>query len=155
MLTYAKKINNAFLFYLYTLKNLPTLWFWGLKVALFDEHRCCVRISYSWFTKNPFQSIYFSALSGAAELSTGLLVQKFALATGRISMLVVKSEAEFLKKAKGSILFCCEEGDATQKLFATLQQPGDSGELVLHSNGVNEKGEIVARFIFTWLLKKK
>lgn len=123
-------------------------------MAFFDTRKCCIKISYSWFTKNPFQSIYFSALSGASELSTGLLLHSIAASTGRISMLVIKSEAEFLKKAKGNILFCCEQGDAVQKLFETLQKPGDSGELVLHSNGINERGEIIARFIFTWSLKR-
>lgn len=152
---YSQKINNAFLFYFFTLKKLPSLWFWGIKVASFNGKRCCIRISYSWFTKNPFQSIYFSALSGAAELSTGLIVQQHALANGNTSMLVIKSQAEFLKKAKGTIVFCCDEGEMTAKTFSSLQQSGSSAELVLNSQGIDEQGQVVARFTFTWALKKR
>jgi hypothetical protein len=153
--SYTKKITNPVLFYIFTLRKLPSLWFWGVRVAHFDSLKCCIRISYSWFTKNPFQSVYFSALSGAAELSTGLLVQKRALEKGNVSMLVIRSEAVFIKKAKGDILFCCDEGALVDSAFLTLQNAGSSAELELQSQGFNQQGELVARFRFTWALKRK
>ncbi|MBK6363178.1 MAG: DUF4442 domain-containing protein [Saprospiraceae bacterium] len=149
------KVNNRFWFFLFTLKKLPSLWFWGIRVIQCNEKSCSIKIGYSWFTKNPFKSIYFSALSGAGELSTGLLVQNKVNEVGHTSMLVIKAESHFLKKATGNILFTCEEGDKVNDAFQSLRKSGDSLYLVLHSKGYNEDGVEVANFSFTWALKKR
>ncbi|MBK8620602.1 MAG: DUF4442 domain-containing protein [Saprospiraceae bacterium] len=153
--SFTRKINNKWLFSLFTLSKLPSLWFWGIRVDSFSPLGCKIALKYSWFTKNPFQSIYFSALSGAAELSTGLLVQRLALAKGNVSMLVVKAECYFTKKATGNIVFFCQQGEEVETAFQSLVNSGDTTQLVLQSIGKNEAGDEVARFSFTWALKKK
>jgi len=74
-----------------------------------------VSIPFKWFSQNPFRSTYFACLSMAAEMSTG------ALALGHlykrkptVSMLVVKTEGEYFKKAVGRTYFTCEDGAAIQ-----------------------------------------
>jgi hypothetical protein len=149
------KVKNKMRFYFFTLFRLPSLWFWGIRVIQIDEKICVIKIGYSWFTKNPFKSIYFSALAGAGELSTGLLVQNKVNETGYISMLVVKAESHFLKKAIGNVFFTCDEGDKVNSAFKKLQKSGDNVILELHSKGYNEEGVEVANFLFTWSLKKR
>lgn len=152
---FTQKINNKWLFSIFTLTKLPSLWFWGVRVDSFTPSACNILIKYSWFTKNPFHSVYFSALSGAAELSTGLLVQRLALSKGNVSMLVVKADSHFIKKATGNIVFYCQQGNEVDLAFQSLVKSGDTTQLVLQSIGKNEAGDEVARFSFTWSLKKK
>lgn len=147
--------RNNYAFSLYTLKNLPSLWFWGVRVRNLSYDSCTTTVRYSWFTKNPFQSIYFSTLSGTAELSTGLLVRQLALEKKDVSMLVVKAEAAFIKKAIGTITFSCLEGEKVTHAFEGLRQSGDMAQLVLHSEGRDAMNQVVASFSFTWALKKR
>ncbi|MFZ1703509.1 MAG: DUF4442 domain-containing protein [Saprospiraceae bacterium] len=154
-MSFGKKVRNKWWFSIFKMAKLPSLWFWGVKVVGFTERHCSISIKYSWYSKNPFQSIYFSALSGAGELSTGLLVQNKAMEKSNVSMLVVHAESHFTKKATGTIIFTCNEGEAVTKSFESLQKAGDQTKLVLRSVGVNELGEEVANFMFTWSLKKR
>lgn len=150
-----QNFTNNYVFKIFTLMKLPSLWFWGVRVLKNNEEVCQTVIRYSWFTKNPFKSIYFSSLFGAAELSTGLLVQRKALEKKNISMLVIRSEAEFTKKAIGRIVFTCIEGAQVTEIFENLRQTGDQAILVLHSEGLDDSGQIVGKFSFTWSLKKR
>ena len=54
----------------------------------------------------------FWAVQGmAAELSTGaLIILKIKQLNQKISMLVLRNEAQFTKKAKGRITFECKQG---------------------------------------------
>lgn len=155
MASFITTLKNRIGFSLFTFFKLPSLWFWGVRVDTLNEEVCRIKIRYSWFTKNPFQSVYFSALSGAAELSTGLPVQRWATKEGNVSMLVIKSEAHFLKKAKGTIIFECNEVEKIAQTFSGLTKSGDHTELELHSEGRDKNNVIVATFTITWSLKKR
>lgn len=151
MQNFAKNLK----FRVFTFIKLPSLWFWNVRVLECDEALCNTAIRYSWFTKNPFNSIYFSTLFGAAELSTGLLVQRKANEKKNISMLVIRSEAEFTNKASGRIIFTCTEGNLVGEVFERLIHSGDQATLVLRSEGKNESGQVIGQFSFTWSLKKR
>ena len=69
----------------------------------------------------------------------------------KISMLVVSTQANFIKKATGTILFSCEDGLAIQETIAT----GEGKTVICKTVGTNEKGEVVAEFNFTWSFKAK
>ena len=112
---FSRIITNpiAFRFFLFT--KLPAAFFAGLRIHYFDDLKCVVRIRYSWFSQNPFHSIYFAVEAMAAEMSAGMLA--FGQVYQRdpaVSMLVEKVEASFTKKATGVILFTCEDGLAFQ-----------------------------------------
>jgi phage terminase large subunit-like protein len=154
--TFFKLVNSPFKFRMMMWKILPSAWFAGLRVDHADEKSCSVSVSYKWFNKNPFRSTYFAILSMAAELSTGVLCMAALYKREKgISMLVVKSEATFLKKAVGKTVFTFADGDAffvaVEKTLAT----GEGVTIPCKTIGKNEAGEVVAEFIFVWSIKAK
>lgn len=152
--SYQKKMRNPLIFWIAMLLKLPTAVFWRLKIAHLDGERCEVTIPYFWRSKNPFQSIYFAALAGAAELSTGALCQMALAGRGSFSMLVVDFRAEYSKKANTKTSFSCEQGAEVFDLVASLN-PGESKQITMVSHGKNSSGEDVARFFITWSFKRK
>ncbi len=146
--------RSPFKMKLYFLKKLPSLFFWNIRVEEIQPTRAKISIPYGWRTQNPFKSIYFSALAGAAELSTGLLA--FLAAENQdISMLVVGVKGRFTKKANIRSFFICEQG---QELIDTVNKAIETGEgqtVEVISRGFNENNELIAEFEFTWSFKKR
>lgn len=153
---FQKLITNPFKYKLFMLTKLPMGFISGLKIIELNENKATVGVKFKWVNQNPFRSIYFAVLSMAAELSTGVLA--FGNIYNRkpaVSMLVSKVEAEFTKKATGKIIFTCNDG---QKIASAIQQTIATGEGIVvpcTSTGVNEQGEVVATFTFTWSFKAK
>src|SRR4030095_5696396 len=89
-------------FRMFLLSKLPSAYFSGVRILEISEKECKVTVPYKWFSKNPFRSTYFACLSMAAEMSTGTLAMIHTYGREpRVSMLVVRLEGEFLKKATG------------------------------------------------------
>lgn len=128
----------------------------GLKIVGLDEEKASIGIRYKWLNQNPFKSIYFAVLGMAAELSTGILAFGYLYQRNpSVSMLVVKLQADFTKKAVGKIIFTCNDG---RKIADAIEQTVVSSEGVIidcTSVGVNELGEEIAHFVFTWSFKAK
>ncbi len=153
---FKNQITNPLKFKLFTLAKLPMAFFSGLKVTTLEPNTAAVSVRFKWINQNPFKSIYFAVLSMAAELSTGVLA--FAQIYNRqpsVSMLVVKLEAEFFKKAVGKIVFTCNNGNnVIEAIEATIaSKQGVTVECT--SIGIDEQGNEVAKFIFTWSFKSK
>ncbi len=148
--------HSHFKMRLFMLTNLPFGFLAGLKVIDIDSKKASVSIPYKYLTKNPFRSIYFAALSMAAELSSGILALAAVEETKKpISMLVLDMKANFRKKATGKIIFTCLDGD---KIFNAVQKCMDSNEgqtVMVNSVGLDNRGNEVASFSFTWTFKKK
>jgi hypothetical protein len=146
-------MQNPLKLRLFLLTKLPAAYFAGLKIVTADAEHCIVSVPFKWFTKNPFGSIYFACQSMAAEMSTGALAMAAIYKRPqRISMLVVKSEAQFFKKAKGVIQFTCRDGLAIAAAVEEAIVAGTSS-IVARSEGFNREGEKVATFSFTWSFK--
>ena len=141
-------------FRFFLLRDLPSLLFWGIKVHKIDYDKAEILIPYSWRTKNPFGSIYFAAISGAAELATGLLAF-LAIEGHNVSFLVVGVNGKFYKKAKGKIVFICNQGHLIRDSIYKAINSGQGETLTVKSIGYNEQNEIVAEFEFTWSFKKR
>lgn len=153
-LDYQRKMTNPLIFWFAMLVKLPSAIFWRLKIKTLTTEKCEVSIPFFWRSQNPFKSIYFAALAGAAELSTGALCQ-FALAgKGQFSMLVVDFRAEYYKKANSKITFSCNQGAELFELIDSLQI-GATAQLTMISTGRNSSGETVAKFFVTWSFKRK
>lgn len=152
--SYLSKMTNPFIFWWAMLFKLPSAIFWKLKIQKLTQDDCEVSIPYFWRSQNPFKSIYFAALAGAAELSTGALCQLSMAGKGKFSMLVVDFRAEYHKKADQKITFSCIQGKELESLIDKLQ-PGESNKLTMISTGINREGEMVARFYVTWSFKRK
>jgi hypothetical protein len=153
-LDYQKKMTNPLIFWLAMLVKLPSANFWKLRIRKLDQDSCEVTIPYFWRSQNPFKSIYFAALAGAAEMSTGALCQLALAGKGKFSMLVVDFRAEYFKKASSKITFACEQGNELFELIDGMN-PGDTSQLTMVSTGKNSSGETVARFYVTWSFKRK
>src|SRR5215471_11127242 len=111
---------------MFLLSNLPNALFSGVRIRDIDENHCDVSVPYKWFTKNPFRSTYFACLSMAAEMSTGALcLVHLYKRNPPVSMLVVKVESEYFKKAINRTTFTCEDGALIKE---TIEQAIATGE---------------------------
>ena len=153
---FIKQMNHPVKFRMFLFYKLPSAFFSGVRVRSIDDKRCVTSVPYKWLTQNPFRSTYFASLAMAAEMSTGVLaLAHLHKRNPPVSLLVVKVEANYYKKATGRTYFTCEDGDA---LNATIEKAIASGEghaFAAKSTGKNEKGEIVAEFFVSWSFKAR
>jgi hypothetical protein len=141
---------------MFLLSRLPSAYFSGLRIRDLDENRCLVTVPYKWFSKNPFHSTYFACLGMAAEMSTGALAMaRVYKRTPTLSMLVVKMEADFFKKADGLTSFLCNDGKLIEDTIQKAITSGEGQSVRISSSGTNQKGELVAEFFITWSFKVK
>lgn len=141
---------------MFLLMKLPAAFFSGVRVRDIDENHCIVTIPYKWFSQNPFRSTYFACLSMAAEMSTGALAMAHLHKRNpAISMLVIKVESEYFKKATARTTFVCEDGDAMLKAIEETTLTGEGKTVRAKSIGKNKNGETVAAFYITWSFKAK
>ncbi len=92
----------------------------------------------------------------AAEMSTGLLAMAHSYHSAPpISMLVVRLEATFFKKATGRIFFTCADGEYFYEAVNGTLADGLPRTVTARSVGRNTGGEVVAEFLVTWSLKSK
>jgi hypothetical protein len=70
-------------------------------------------------------------------------------------MLVIRNEAEFLKKAKGKITFTCTDVALVKNQFATQVKSDTGTRFWMQSEGVDQQGDVVSRFRFEWSIKAK
>ncbi|HHB51858.1 MAG TPA: DUF4442 domain-containing protein [Saprospiraceae bacterium] len=146
--------KSPFKMRLYFLKKLPSLFFWKIKVEDIQPTKSKISIPFCWRTQNPFRSIYFSALAGTAELSTGLLAF-LAIENNNMSMLVVGVKGEFIKKANTKTYFICDQG---QDIISAVHKAIETGEgqmVTVVSKGYNDQDELIAKFEFTWSFKQR
>lgn len=140
----------------FLLKNLPSAFFSGVRVRYVDQNKCVITVPYKWFSRNPFRSTYFACLSMAAEMSTGVLAMGYCFdQSPAISMLVLKVEGNFHKKATGITTFTCDEGKRIGMAVKESMSSGKSSSITVRSVGKNENDELVADFYITWGFKIK
>ena len=153
---FIKLMRNPLKFRLFLFTKLPAAYFAGVRVKEMDQHRCLVTVPYKWFSKNPFRSTYFACLSMAAEMSTGALAMAHIYQSDPpVSMLVVKVESEYFKKAIGNTRFVCLDGEFFEKAVAEAITTGEPRTVRAKSIGRNKDGEVVAEFYITWSIKAK
>lgn len=151
---YQNKMTKTIVFWFAMLAKLPSAIFWRLRIKTLSTEECEVTIPYFWRSQNPFKSIYFAAMAGAAELSTGALCQLALAGKGKFSMLVVDFRAEYFKKANEKITFTCNQGNELFELIEGIEV-NKTGQLMMISSGKSPSGEEVARFYVTWSFKRK
>lgn len=143
-------------FRMFLFSKLPAAFFAGVRVREVDEKRCMVTVPYKWLSQNPFRSTYFACLSMAAEMSTGALAMAHLYKINPpVSMLVVKVESAYFKKATARTSFVCEDGLLFEKAIEETIATGEPRILKAKSVGTNNEGEVVAEFYITWSFKAK
>jgi Domain of unknown function (DUF4442) len=149
-------IKDPIKFRLFLLSKLPSAFFAGVRVIDADENNCTVKVPYKWFSQNPFKSTYFACLSMAAEMSTGVLaLAHIHKRQPPVSMLVLKVEGSFFKKATGVTIFTCTDGLMIRQVIEEAISTKEGRTVTARSYGRNEAGETVAEFIVTWSFKVK
>jgi hypothetical protein len=152
---YIKSITNPFKYWLMIGLKLPSVLFWGIKLIKLDDDECIVNIPFRFTTQNPFKSIYFAALNGAAELSTGLPVQMVLCDKGPSSMLVTGFEAQFIKKASTHTRFICKDIQKLRTVMANVNPANPTAVVTLETIGYNLTNEEVCRMKVHWSIKCK
>ena len=147
-------VRSPVKFRMFLFSKLPAALYSGVRLKYVDDRRCEVTVPYKWFTKNPFRSTYFACLSMAAEMSTGILAM--ANVHGKkppISMLVLKVNGDYKKKATGITTFTCEQGSLVKQTVEDAIASKEGRTVALSSIGRNEAGEVVAEFVIEWSFK--
>ena len=153
---FIRQMKSPVKFRLFLFVKLPAAYFAGVRVREMDEKRCLVTVPYKWLSQNPFRSTYFACLSMAAEMSTGSLAMAHLYKINPpVSMLVVKVESEYFKKAVGRTSFVCEDGELFQKAVEETIATGEARTVKARSVGRNKEGEMIAEFYITWSFKVK
>ncbi|MEP7164212.1 MAG: thioesterase [Ferruginibacter sp.] len=149
-------VQNPVKFIFFLISRLPAAYFSGVRLKYADENQSVVTVPYKWFSKNPFRSTYFACLSMAAEMSTGILAMaQIYKREPPISLLVIKTEGTFLKKATGITIFTCNDGAVFQQAVNEAAASGKSTTVAARSTGKDKNGDIIAEFVITWSFKAK
>lgn len=154
--SFANLVRHPFKFRFFLFSKLPSAWFSGVQIKSIEENKCEVTVPFKWFSQNPFRSTYFACLSMAAEMSTGALAMGYLYKSiPAVSMLVVKTEGEYFKKATGKTIFTCEDGALIKKTIEEAISTGEPKSVIAKSVGKNSAGEVVAEFKINWSFKVK
>jgi hypothetical protein len=153
---FIKLARHPVKFRMFLFAKIPSAYFAGVRVRNIDLAKCEVSVPYKWFSQNPFRSTYFACLSMAAEMSTGALAMTHTYKMNPpVSMLVVKTEAEYFKKANSLTTFICEDGKGMNEAVERAISGNDGVSFTALSTGFNKSGEVVAKFLITWSFKRK
>ncbi|GMT45154.1 MAG: thioesterase [bacterium] len=153
---FRKLANNAFRLKLFFIKNMPMGFLNGLRVVELDEKHASISVPYNYLTKNPFHSTYFAVQAMAAELSSGAMaIAEVIAAPGPVSMLVFDMNANFTKKARSKVVFTCNDGEAIGRAVWQTLKTGEGQTVTITSIGIDEAGDQVSEFQFTWTFKAK
>jgi hypothetical protein len=154
--TFLRQVNNRRRFNLFLFLKLPAAYLCGVRLREVTEDHAVATVPFRWISQNPFRSIYFACLAMAAELSTGILAMAFLNGRKpRVSMLVVRMEADFRKKGTGLVSFTCRDGEGFRTAVDQASATGESVQFTASAIGHNASGEVVAEFRFTWSFKSK
>jgi len=136
------------------LKDLPSAFFCGTRIKSIDEKQCEIKIRLNWFNKNPFKSMFWAAQGMAAELTTALMLKDKIEKTGYdVSMLMISNKANYYKKATGTIIFKCNQGNEIDNIINELISSQTPQTILLSSAGINNNDVVVSKFTFEWSLK--
>jgi len=148
------KSMNFLKYNLFLLRKLPSAYFCGARIRSLDSEQCKIKITLNWFNKNPFKSMFWAAQGMAAELTTGLMITDKIKKSGYdISMLLISNSSNYFKKATGTIIFNCSQGNKIDDIIEKLINLKIPQKIVLSSTGINKENVTVSEFTFEWSLK--
>ena len=154
--TFKKLTSNKFKFSLFLFAKLPSAFICGVRLRSLNEQECVTSVPYKWLSQNPFKSTYFACQAMAAEMSTGMLgLGHIYQSSPSVSMLVVKLEGAYFKKAIERIYFTCSSGDAIKAAIEKSKTTGEGQAVECISTGKNKAGELISEFKITWSFKAK
>jgi len=149
-------LNNRLLFKIVMLFQVPLDFIAGIRLREINEESCKVSVPYRWLNKNPFKSTFWAVLGMAAEMSTGALVKMYTYKLdSSVAIIVGDCSGEFIAKAKDLTTFVCNDGKRIAETVEKAIKTGEPQEVLCKTVGYSKTGEEVARFTFTWKMKKR
>ena len=140
----------------YLLLKLPAAYLCGVRVAHMSSDEVRTKVRHRWINQNPCRSLFWAVQGMAAELATGLLIlNEVHREAVSMATLLIGVQGSFTKKARGTIYFTCDAGLKVQEHIKKALASGGGEVFDLVARGVDEQGDQVAEFIFTWSLKKR
>jgi hypothetical protein len=92
----------------------------------------------------------------AAEMSTGALVKMYTYKLEpSIAIIVGDCSGEFMTKATDLTTFVCTDGRRIAETVKKAIKTEEPQEVLCKTIGYSKAGEEVARFTFTWKMKKR
>jgi hypothetical protein len=141
---------------LFLLKKIPIAWLAGIRVKKISDDETVISLKYHWLNQNPFRSVYFGVLIMAGELSTGIPLFTYLKRKNlNMSMLVVAHHSIFHKKATGRITYTFSDYETVKINIDKAVATGESVKFDLKVSAINENGEKVADFSYTWSVKQR
>jgi hypothetical protein len=153
---FQRVLNNPVLFKIVLFFQVPLDFIVGIRLRELNDESCKVSVPYRWFNKNPFKSTFWAVLGMAAELSTGALVMMYTYKLHpSVSIIVGDCSGEFIAKAQDLTTFVCNDGKGIAETVKKAIETGEPQEVLCHTVGYSKAGEEVARFTFTWKMKRR
>jgi acyl-coenzyme A thioesterase PaaI-like protein len=126
---------------------IPMIGYVRPKLERIDDNTAVISIRLRRRTKNHLKSMYFGALAVGADVAAGLHVFYFSEKLGVKPSFAFKSmKADFHKRAMGTVLFTCEDGQKVKQLVGTAKDTGERQNAFVHVKACTEDGEVVAVF---------
>jgi hypothetical protein len=153
---FQRLLGNRLFFKVAILFQVPMDFIAGMRVRELNEESCKVNVPYRWFNKNPFKSTFWAVLGMAAEMSTGALVKMYTYKLEpSIAIIVGDCTGEFMAKATDLTTFVCNDGKRIAATVKKAIKTGEPQEVLCKTIGYSQEGEEVARFTFTWKMKRR
>ncbi len=150
-MTFTPRALNLFL-----LRHIPIARIAGIRVKEHDNDKTLLQLTHRWLNQNPFRSIYFGVLVMAGELATGIPLYRAVAESGKnISMLVLRNESVFHKKATGKISVVFENDGLIAEKLRQAEETGEAVLFWLESKAFNASGQCVAEFRYEWSVKRR
>jgi hypothetical protein len=154
--SFQRIMNNRLLFKCALLFQVPLDFVTGMRLRELNKESCKVSVPYRWLNKNPFRSTFWAVLGMAAELSTGALVMMYTYKLDpSVAIIVGDCSGEFISKARDLTTFVCNDGERIAETVKRAIQTGEPQEIMCRAIGYSKAGEEVARFTFTWKMKRR
>ncbi len=153
---FQRLLNNRLFFKIAMFFQVPFNVLAGIRLRELNDESCRVSVPYRWRNKNPFKSTFWAVLGMAAELSTGLLVKMYTYKLEpSIAIIVGDCTGEFIAKAVDVTTFVCKDGRRIAAKVKKAVKTGEPQEVLCKARGYSKSGEEVARFTFTWKMKRR
>ena len=154
--SFQRILTNRVLFKIVMLFQVPLNFMTGMRLRELNEKSCKVSVPYRWLNKNTFKSTFWAVLGMAAELSTGALVMMYTYKLHpSVAIIVGDCSGEFVAKARDLTTFVCNDGERIAETVKRAIKTGEPQEVLCETVGYSKAGEEIARFTFTWKMKRR
>lgn len=152
-----EKLKANFLLRLFGIMKIPLLAWVRPTIVTMNETTTELKVPLSRRTKNHLNVMYFGALAMGAEAAVALKAfEEIHKSKKRVDFIFKDFQANFLKRAEGSVHFYCDEGPGVRELVQLAIDSGERQTKTFRSYAkvpsVNPD-EIVAEFKVTMSLK--